>query len=440
MDHSVVFLLSPKRAVARTIYVRRSHLNRRWRCLVILILTTLRLTVRSADADEWLLGNHLYRDESVASATQDTSTVTVERPECLSCVRVGQYHDGCGERMTLTQLWSPWSAPRISVGGWQQLGYTEQSTGLFNTDPDRVNLQQSWLYAERTSDTSLHDWDWGFRADILYGTDADNTQAFGNPPGQWDYLNGLDFGIYAWAIPQLYGELAYQDLKVSIGHFYTIVGYEVVTAPDNFFYSHSYTFTNSEPFTATGVVTEYSADERLTIYHGWTLGWDSGFSQLASGSNYVGGIRAMLSPKILATYTTTIGNFGVRGRGAYMHSILLEVQATERLNCVVQHDLLRVTETGEDTIGLNQYWTYTLSDSVALGSRIEWWKADGVTGFTYGNQITPPVSSSSYYEATFGVNLRPHPNLVMRPELRIDWAPFADYRQSIFAMDLIWLF
>ena len=53
-------------------------------------------------------------------------------------------------------------------------------------------------------------------------------------------------------MPQLYAEIAYNDLKVKVGHFYTPIGYEVVQVPQNFFYSHSYSHTFGEPFTHTG--------------------------------------------------------------------------------------------------------------------------------------------------------------------------------------------
>ena len=39
----------------------------------------------------------------------------------------------------------------------------------------------------------------------MYGIDANDTQAFGNPSGSWDFNNGFDHGAYGWAIPQ--GEL-----------------------------------------------------------------------------------------------------------------------------------------------------------------------------------------------------------------------------------------
>jgi hypothetical protein len=45
---------------------------------------------------------------------------------------------------------------------------------------------------------------------------------------------------------------------------------------------------------------------------------------------------------------------------------------------------------------------YRLNDCWAVGGRLEWWKRDG----------------SSVWEATAGVNWKPHPNFVLRPEIK----------------------
>ncbi len=332
----------------------------------------------------------------------------------------------------------------MTVGGWVQGGYTSQSTGLFNTNPDQVNIHQSWVYLERVADGS-DGLDWGYRTDIMYGTDADDTQAFGNPPGTWDYLNGWDYGIYGWALPQLYGELAYSDFSVKVGHFYTLVGYEVVTAPDNFFFSHAMTMYNSEPFTHTGAVATYSASENLEVYGGWTLGWDTGFSQFNQGSSWLGGLSYSLGEDASLTYISTYGNFGARGRDAYSHSVVLDLNLTEKLNYVFQSDYLRASAvttnkvlTGkEDNVGINQYLFYNISDCVALGGRMEWWKGDTITGFEPHDGTLPASGSHSYYEATAGVNVRPHANFVCRPEVRYDWSPALNYEELVFGVDAI---
>ncbi len=118
--------------------------------------------------------------------------------------------------------------------------------------------------------------DFGFRFDVLYGIDAQKTQAYGNPGagvpnfGSWDA--SLDHGAYGWAMPQLYGQVAVGELSIIAGHFFSPVGYEVVAAPGNFFYSHSLTMYNSEPATHTGVLATYSGLDGVELYGGWTLG------------------------------------------------------------------------------------------------------------------------------------------------------------------------
>jgi hypothetical protein len=346
----------------------------------------------------------------------------------------------------------PWSLsefllgcdPCATVGGWFALGYTSQSTGLFNVNPDKINITQAWLYAERVADGS-EGLDWGFRADILYGVDAFATQAFGNPAGTWDYLNGWDRGIYGWALPQLYGELAYGDWSVKLGHFYTIIGYEVVPAPDNFFYSHALTMFNGEPFTHTGALATGEVSDKLTVYAGWTLGWDTAFDQFSQGSNWLGGVSYAISEDATFTYTSTAGNFGWRGDDAYMQTLLLDLNLTGKLNYVFQSDLLRSSYDDlpgkEDAIGINQYLFYTLNDCWALGTRIEWWKGDTLFGFRHTEDVAlPPQGSLSYYEWTAGINYKPTANFRLRPELRYDWSPAANYTEWVFGMDAIWTF
>ena len=82
-------------------------------------------------------------------------------------------------------------------------------------------------------------------------------------------------------MPQIYGEVAYNDVKVKIGHFYTPIGYEVVQATGNFFYSHSYSHTFGEPFTHTGALAAWAPNEKVTWYSGWVDGWDEGFATTA---------------------------------------------------------------------------------------------------------------------------------------------------------------
>ena len=321
----------------------------------------------------------------------------------------------------------------IHFGGWTQIGYHEAPTnrsrargdlGAFNDVPDNLELHSQWFYAEKEAKANSCCWNWGFRADLMYGTDAQKTQGFGG--ADWD--NDWDHGVYGWAAPQLYATVANQDWKFTIGKFFTLVGYEVVTAPGNFFFSHSLTMFNSEPFTHTGVLAERAINNNTTVYLGWTQGWDTGFESYNDSSSWLGGFsRTFLCDTVTFTYISTAGNFGMRGDDGYSHSMVVDVTLTDNMNYVLQSDSLRVTNLDgvkEDDNGINQYLFYTVNDCLKLGTRFEWWRDEG----------------TSNYEATWGANIWPSANLVIRPEIRVDWVPEEDYDESQFAVDAIFLF
>jgi Putative beta-barrel porin-2, OmpL-like. bbp2 len=338
---------------------------------------------------------------------------------------------GCklGDPWTLTNAIFGKDAP-VTIGGWAQFGYSNNSDGVFNTHPHHLDFQQDYLYVEKVADGSKGV-GFGGRADILYGTDAQNTQAFGNNPGRWDYLNGWDYGVYGWAMPQLYGEVAWGKVSVKVGHFYTLLGYQVVPATGNFFYSIPFTFNFSEAFTHTGALATYKANDKVTVYAGWTLGWDTGFDRLNGGSSFLGGSSVQVVDGFTVTYILTAGNLGWIGDG-YTHSIVADWNINKKWEYVFQSDVVSTTGTGSggyDTVGINQYLYYAINDCWKVGGRAEWWKADGV----------------SYNECAIGVNWKPIANLRIRPEYRYQWVPGPGdanafgipSNQSIFAVDAI---
>jgi hypothetical protein len=311
----------------------------------------------------------------------------------------------------------------FSVGGWTQLGYHSQNSARrFNNHADNVNLHQAWIYAEKAIDTS-NGFDIGGRVDYVYGVDAQDTQAFGQESG---FDTDWDNGIYGSALPQAYAEVGYGDLSVKVGHFFTLIGYEVVAAPDNFFYSHAYTMYNSEPFTHTGFLATYNATDAVTLYGGYTLGWDSGFED--NGDSFLGGISLSATDDITVTYASIIGSFSqsrINGgaipqaapeRG-YMHSLVVDVTMTDKLNYVFQSDYLDTEDnTGaiaRNTFGINQYLLYSISDCWAAGMRAEWYNVN-TTPFNEDGNL-------DVYAATFGLNYRPHANVIIRPEVRWDF-------------------
>lgn len=360
---------------------------------------------------------------------------------------------GCGGGCSLSllggdcDLGDPWSLfgseGNISVGGWIQMGTHTKALPLFNSRPDEYQLHQAWFYAEKAIDTSCG-FDLGGRIDYVYGTDGPDTQAFGIANNHWD--NGWDHGNdYGHAIPQLYLEAGYGDLSFKVGHFYTIIGWEVVTAPDNFFYSHAYTMYNSEPFTHTGALGTLALTDDIEVYGGYTFGWDSGFED--NGDSFLGGVSLTLSDDVSLTYATVAGRFadkGGQGTRGYMHSIVADVTLTDSLQYILQSDYLdRQTHTSAvdaNTFGINQYLIYTINDCMAAGGRFEWYNYEGIFG-------APNIGNSSdLYALTMGLNYKPHANILVRPELRFDWDEdqFAGLEdgedQTTFGIDTIFLF
>lgn len=307
----------------------------------------------------------------------------------------------------------------IDVGGWAQIGYHTSNNALFNQHADNVNLHQAWLYAEKVADGSSGI-GLGGRIDYVYGVDAQDTQAFGIANNHWD--NGWDNGIYGHSIPQLYAEVAAGDLSVKVGHFYTLIGWEVVGATGNFFYSHSHTMYNSEPFTHTGVLGQYAASDALTLYGGWVMGWDSGFED--NGDAFLGGYSADITDTTNITNQFVIGNFGegAADETGFMSSFIATTDLTDDVQHVFWVDYLD-TDNGNgnarqrETFDINNYLLVTLADNLVWGQRFEWYYVDqGVYGIAGANQ-------SDFYAYTSGLNVSLSDNLMIRPEVRWDWNP-----------------
>jgi len=326
----------------------------------------------------------------------------------------------------------------IKVGGWFQTGYHTQGANEgfaghtggvfrnvptlamkrpFNSDPNFVQLHQAWIYAEKVAETCGCGTDWGFRVDYVYGTDGQDAQATGNVPGIWD--EPWDNGNYGSAMPQVYSELAYNDVSVKMGHFFTMIGYEKVQAPENFFYSHSMS-KFIEPYGHTGVLADYDVNCRLTVFGGWTAGWDTGFDQ-NGGDSYLSGVAFQVNDSMSLTYAAMYGDFGYAtdfgsDSDGYIHSIVLDWDVSCRLNYVLQTDYLdneQLTNNNGPFFSVNQYLIYTLNDCWALGGRFEYMnEANNGGGANAGN--------TEYQAVTVGANYRPHANVVIRPEVRVD--------------------
>jgi hypothetical protein len=153
---------------------------------------------------------------------------------------------------------------RMSISGWFEGSYTASSTNttnqpvVWNDRPNTFLLQQAWLRVERsvvTSGTSTPTW--GYRIDILSGSDYRFTQQRGLFNSQLENSNGnqnlygvdpIQFYVNTY-IPNLF-----EGTDVRAGRLYTPWGYESLEAISTPFASRSYAFNWSPPFTHMGIM------------------------------------------------------------------------------------------------------------------------------------------------------------------------------------------
>ncbi len=369
------------------------------------------LTSTAAARDRTGLSSSAFPSPTTDFAEQYASSLTVRGQEEVQegqFTRLAEQEDASG------------------IGGWASWGIYDNSHGIngrtgnlplgFNNLAQEFQLNQAWLYATRVAETG-NGFDWGYRMDVLWGSDGPDTAAFGDE--SWD-VKWNTSKTYGFAMPQLYFELAFDRLDIIIGHFYTIIGYEVVQAPDNFFYSHALAFYYHEPFTHTGVLGNYALNDKWKVYGGWTAGWDTGFSNGNNGSTFLGGVEWTPMDEFSFFYATSFGDPGdnpVMTSSTFIQSIVMDFKFIDDWEYVFWSDFqTRDSDTlGGKSYGITQYLYYTLNERTTLGARYEWFRdGRGVNGLA--------GASEHFHNVTFGLNRFTRLGIVFRPEVRCDWA------------------
>ncbi len=313
----------------------------------------------------------------------------------------------------------------IEIGGWVEVGIAGNPDDpdnrfngpvTFNDRSNEFNMHQLYFFIERAVNTEGSEWDFGFRADMLYGTDA----RFSPTANLDDNLitdNASRF--YKLVFPQTYVDIFApigNGITTKIGHFYTIIGNEVVTAPDNFFFSHAYTMQYGEPFTHTGLLMSYPVNDNISISGGVVSGWDSFFQEPA---NFLGGVSwANDDESTSVAFSMITGDVDKTDKhNRTMYSIVVNHDFMEHLHYTFQHDL--GVEEKADNIpantkwyGINQYLTYDVTNDLGAGLRFEWFRDEGGTRVGFNDH---------FFALTAGLNYQPLSWLILRPEIRYDW-------------------
>jgi hypothetical protein len=292
----------------------------------------------------------------------------------------------------------------------------------------------------------------------MYGTDFFLAQSKGFETYQDGSLhwNGEYYGL---ALPQAYGEIGNDVWSVKAGHFYTPIGYEGVPAPNNFFYSKSNSYMFAGPFTHWGALGNAHLTDRFSLGCGIVNGWDA-LNRTNDSPAYIGtiGLNDVADP-IDVTFAVITGdedNDASQPTNRTRYSVIVTADLTCRVQYVFHHwlgtqaDYFTATGDSANWYGIDQYLFYKLSETLALGARVEWFRdEDGVRiGLNRPSNPNKPPFIGSMYSVSGGVNWSLSDTLIVRPEVRWDWfdgagLPFddgADDSQFLVGTDVIWSF
>lgn len=391
-----------------------------------------------------------------------TTAPTCTAPSCTSnsCTSAGCTSEACDCAMDCGEAAEPWrlfshcndNCHGINFRGWVNggiMGNAQDPASRFNgpvTFYDRDGegqLSQLYMIAEKALDTANGP-AWGFRLDALYGTDyrfniSRGLSARDNFTAKWDSSR-----FYGFDIPQAYVELGVDDTSIKLGHFYTIIGYEVVTAPDNFFMTHAYTMQYGEPFTHTGALLTQKINDQLSLMGGITTGWDNFDNVYNNEYSFLGGATFTASDgNSKLAYAVSVGEeevtFGTvfPTETRFIQSVVYSRTLTDRLSYVFQSDYgsqQNANNTGvtAEWYGVNQYLFYKINCCWTAGVRAEWFRDDdgyrvapagdyAALGFS-NNPASVGGFEGNFYEVAVGLNYKPqsNANLIVRPEVRYD--------------------
>ena len=340
----------------------------------------------------------------------------------------------------------------IALGGWVDQGISFNSlepADRFNgpvatNDRDReYQLNQAWLYFVRPTKTDGCGWDLGGRVDIMYGTDW----RFGQCVGLETTIDDPN-SFYGLILPQFYMEVAVNDLTVKMGHYATMTSLELVPAPLNFFYSHSYLSSGYfDPLLVTGVEANYKLNDNWTAIGGFNRGWLE-FEDPTETMSFLGGVRWATTDKrstlsVMVDAGPQVGFTGLHDRTSVIS--VFTHQFNERFQYGSQYTVGieangSVIHPGQDAswYGTEQLFTYKLNDTWTAGLRYEWVRDnDGSRVAGIGNLLQSdrgwsglPGLAGAYNDLSLGLNWRPRPNIVFRPEARWDWYDGLPNQQS----------
>jgi hypothetical protein len=336
---------------------------------------------------------------------------------------------------------------------------------LFTDRANNFHMNQATLAAEQDIDSASPNMNFGWRVEGMYGTDARFTHTIGlldratHSPYQWDLVEASASAH----LPVIFSGGV--DLKG--GLYPTPIGYEVIDAPGNFFYTHSYIFNFGIPLKHTGLYTVSHVTDMLDLWAGIDTGVNAGLPWLRGSDNngagaFLGGF-AINNPipnlTVLALAHVGPENGYVKGapcttgasfcyfNGAgrrvdpnshsrQIYDAVTTYKLNDQITLVNELDFIRddlgtATHSGATAEGTAFYGIYKWNDQFSFGARAEVFRDDqgffvGAVqgsqafvnferGIGMGNTVGPVnanngtynAGKATYFELTLGANYTP---------------------------------
>jgi hypothetical protein len=334
--------------------------------------------------------------------------------------------------------WGSWpGAPAVpATGGWapQLSGWTEQGytyantgTGRLAVAPEMNRYGQTYLFnqvaltAERRADTE--ELSCGYYLQLFGGADAFTLQGPGDIRNSSPYFGASVRQARAqFHVPIL----CERGIDVVVGRQGSPMGYESYMAPLRPFYSLSYQWFYAEDGADTGCWTTFHVADGWDVLYGTTLGSNTLFTlrdhnpcQIAQVKHWWNSDRRAYWCATLIAGDQAVGkNFiAYPGRFATVLELRTQFDMGERWTQVLEANLGSDDETLVARVGR---WAGVLGNTVYhcnsvwdTQARLEW--------FDDANGVRTGVATN-YFAATGGAVAHLSPRLMLRPELRGDFA------------------
>jgi hypothetical protein len=299
----------------------------------------------------------------------------------------------------------------------------------FDTRSDEFMANKLVVRIGHSVDYSAFDWLAGYSAKLIFGQDAELTQAAGLSLGNEGDLFEANVTVN---VPIGSG------LKVMLGKCGTPLGYESSFTEENFNWSGGNQWVFAEPFTHTGVMLSYQPTTELElkvmVMNGWDVVADNNSAKSVIGTaTYTVNDKLSMAltgyggPEQLdASHDSTGTNFTSGANGNWRRGVdfWIDNKFSPKVEGVVQLDY--GAEDGIDANGKRAEWfglggwlVYTFNDKWNVATRADYFKdPDGArTGDAFG---LTPGQGQELCSVTLTVNFKPVEGMKLAPELRWD--------------------